>query len=118
MTELQQLIRDSNAMPPVIRADYLEDHGYDIEADWLRREGLVHLNPSGNPGSHPTGAALATCYAGAYGIGSGGLMTFWPSPRTGCTTYGYGSGGYAGYGGGIEFGCGYGEGSGFGSEPR
>lgn len=37
MTDLQRLIRDSNAMPPVIRADFLEDHGFDLEADWLRR---------------------------------------------------------------------------------
>jgi hypothetical protein len=36
MTELQLLIRDSNEMPPVIRADYLQDHGFDVEADWLR----------------------------------------------------------------------------------
>lgn len=39
MTELQTLIRDSNAMPPVIRADYLEDHGFDTAAAWLRLEG-------------------------------------------------------------------------------
>lgn len=37
MTELQTLIRDSNGMPPLIRADYLEDSGFDLEADWLRR---------------------------------------------------------------------------------
>lgn len=36
MTEFQQLIRDSNSMPPVIRADYLEDAGYDIEAARIR----------------------------------------------------------------------------------
>lgn len=36
MTELQLLIRDSNGMPPVIRADYLEDSGYDIEAQRIR----------------------------------------------------------------------------------
>lgn len=44
MTELQLLIRDSNGMPPVIRADYLEDAGYDLEADWVRR-GEFRRNP-------------------------------------------------------------------------
>jgi hypothetical protein len=36
MTELQLLIRDSNEMPPLIRADYLQDHGFDIEAERIR----------------------------------------------------------------------------------
>jgi hypothetical protein len=44
MTELQILIRDSNGMPPLIRADYLQDAGFDLEADWTRR-GEFRRNP-------------------------------------------------------------------------
>jgi hypothetical protein len=69
MTELQMLIRDSNGMPPLIRADYLQDHGFDLEADWLRQSGL---NTPGCAKDITTGkAAGARSHIRANGIAYG-----------------------------------------------
>lgn len=75
MTELQTLIRDSNAMPPVIRADYLEDAGFDLEADWIRRGEFIQ-NPLFMTGG-ASGHGSERGWNGAYGALSGSGFTRW-----------------------------------------
>jgi hypothetical protein len=89
MTELQLLIRDSNEMPPLIRADYLEDAGFDLEADWLRTDSRLPKSLKSERGS---GSGFGTGFGTGFGYG-----------------YGYG------FGYGFGYGSGYGSGSGNGS---
>ena len=104
MTELQLLIRDSNGMPPVIRADYLEDAGFDLEADWLRRDSQL-------PKSANSECGVGAIDGNGHGYGLGDGLGF---------AYGYGHGygdlgGYGfGHGNGHGYGFGHGNGHGYG----